>query len=51
MIKGKRVKCYDVNDVERSVMEHEYKALKKEGVVKDKPSKKGEKKEDKTQSK
>jgi len=45
MIRGKRVKCYDVNGVERYVMDHEYKALKKEGVVTEKPSKKEEKKE------
>ncbi len=42
MITGKRVKCYDLNDVERRVMPEEYKKLKADGIVKDKPSKKEE---------
>jgi len=51
MITGKRVKCYDLNDIERHITPSEYKRLKADGVVKDKPSKKEEKSENKTANK
>jgi len=48
MIRTERKECYDLQGNLRKVMPHEYERLKKEGVVKDKPSKKEEKQAPKT---